>query len=142
MANHDVKAVREAVTTSEQFNTRKLYVSHDYWLPFRITSWRNFTVILDKLFTQTETLQQDFFPVAIQITEKKIACAATDSTRYSMTDPLSIYINKFRKAAGLACNASQSILKALRYGDSSSSMYIIFKQVFYSCLCFMAVCVW
>jgi hypothetical protein len=30
MANHDVKAVHEAVTTSEQFNTRKLYVSHDY----------------------------------------------------------------------------------------------------------------
>jgi hypothetical protein len=56
-------------------------------LPFRITSWRNFTVILDKLFTQTETLPQDFFPVAIQITKKKIACAATDSTRYSMTDP-------------------------------------------------------
>jgi hypothetical protein len=33
MANHDVKVVHEAGTTSkdsEQFNTRKLYVSHDY----------------------------------------------------------------------------------------------------------------
>lgn len=44
------------------------------WLTFRITSWRNFTAILDKLFTQTETLPQDFFPVAIQITTKKYYC--------------------------------------------------------------------